>query len=67
MKTKTKEKRMKKLALIVAVIAVVMASAAIAKADVFVNGYIRGNGTYVAPHYRSSPDGNPYNNYSYWK
>jgi hypothetical protein len=36
-----------------------------AHADVFVNGYTRSNGTYVAPHYRTAPDGNPYNNYSY--
>lgn len=34
-------------------------------AQVHVNGYYRSNGTYVAPHVRSSPDGNPYNNYSY--
>ena len=34
-------------------------------ADVWVNGYTRSNGTYVQGHYRSSPDGNPYNNYSY--
>ncbi|WP_338666813.1 hypothetical protein [Pseudodesulfovibrio methanolicus] len=32
--------------------------------DVYVKGYIRKDGTYVAPHYRSSPDGNPYNNWS---
>jgi|SRR4051812_2173712 len=35
-----------------------------ASADEFVNGYFRQNGTYVAPHMRSSPDGNPFNNYS---
>ena len=35
-----------------------------ATADEFVNGYFRSNGTYVQPHYRSSPDGNPWNNYS---
>lgn len=34
-------------------------------AQVQVSGYYRSNGTYVQPHYRSSPDGNPYNNYSY--
>lgn len=34
-------------------------------AQVKVSGYFRSNGTYVQPHYRSSPDGNPYNNYSY--
>lgn len=33
--------------------------------DVYVNGYYRKDGTYVQPHYRSAPDGNPYNNYSY--
>lgn len=34
-------------------------------ASVYVNGYYRSNGTYVQPHYRSSPDSSPYNNYSY--
>lgn len=34
-------------------------------AQVHVRGYYRKDGTYVQPHYRSSPDGNPYNNYSY--
>jgi hypothetical protein len=34
-------------------------------AAVSVNGYYRKNGTYVQPHMRSNPDGNPYNNYSY--
>ena len=34
-------------------------------AQVAVKGYYRKNGTYVQPHMRSSPDGNPYNNYSY--
>lgn len=34
-------------------------------AQVKVSGYYRKNGTYVQPHYRSSPDGNPTNNYSY--
>ena len=28
-------------------------------------GYYRRNGTYVQPHYRTNPDGNPYNNYSF--
>jgi hypothetical protein len=35
-----------------------------ASAQVYVHGYTTKNGTYVAPHYRSSPDRNPYNNYS---
>lgn len=30
-----------------------------------VRGYIRQDGTYVASHYCTAPDGNPYNNYSY--
>jgi len=34
-------------------------------AQVKVKGYYKKDGTYVQPHYRSSPDGNPYNNYSY--
>lgn len=32
--------------------------------DVYVNGYYRSDGTYVAPHYRASPDGDPTNNLS---
>ena len=32
--------------------------------DVRVRGYTRSNGTYVAPHYRSAPDGDVYNNWS---
>ncbi len=34
-------------------------------AQVKVSGYYKKNGTYVEPHYRSSPDKNPYNNYSF--
>jgi hypothetical protein len=30
----------------------------------YVRGYYKDNGTYVAPHQRSAPDGNPNNNYS---
>lgn len=33
--------------------------------QVYVEGYYRQDGTYVQSHYRSSPDGNPYNNYSF--
>jgi hypothetical protein len=32
--------------------------------QVRVKGYYRKDGTYVQPHVRSNPDGNPYNNYS---
>ena len=31
----------------------------------WVSGYYRKDGTYVQPHYRTNPDGNPYNNYSF--
>lgn len=34
-------------------------------AQVKVSGYYRKDGTYVRPHYRSSPDRNPHNNWSY--
>lgn len=37
----------------------------ISSARVSVKGYYRKNGTYVAPHYRSDPDGIKSNNYSY--
>lgn len=32
--------------------------------DTWVNGYTKSDGTYVQGHYRSSPDGNSYNNWS---
>ena len=40
-------------------------SSAILSAQVHVRGYYRKDGTYVAPHVRSSPDGIKENNYSY--
>lgn len=36
-----------------------------ANALVNVNGYFKSNGTYVMPHVRTNPDGNPYNNFSF--
>jgi len=39
-------------------------AATIASAQVYVHGYTTKSGTYVAPHYRSAPDSNPYNNWS---
>lgn len=35
-----------------------------AEAQQWVNGYTKKNGTYVQGHYRSTRDGNPFNNYS---
>jgi len=34
-------------------------------ANVWVSGYYRKDGTYVMGHWRSTPDGNPYNNWSF--
>ena len=36
----------------------------VAVADTYVEGYYRRDGTYVRPHYRSSPDGSYNNNWS---
>jgi hypothetical protein len=48
----------------VLVIAVAMVFPVTASAQVYVQGYTKSNGTYVAPHYRSNPDGNRFDNYS---
>ncbi len=55
---------MKKLFLILTLLAAFTFSSFSAYAVVSVRGYYRSNGTYVAPHYRSNPDGNFYNNWS---
>lgn len=50
---------------VLAAVAAVIAFSTVADArDTYVRGYTRKDGTYVAPHYRSAPDRNPYNNYS---
>lgn len=57
---------MKKLiALIIIFVVGFFSTIGIASADVYVRGYYRSNGTYVAPHYRSDPDSSIYNNWSY--
>jgi hypothetical protein len=43
---------------------VLTALASTVAAQVHVNGYTRRDGTYVQPHYRTYPDGNPSNNWS---
>ena len=59
---------MKKIAAILLATAVTMGSlSTTASASVFVNGYTKSNGTYVGSHYRSSPDGFTFNNYSNWR
>ena len=44
-------------------ITLIACASATAQADTFVNGYVRKDGSYVAPHMRSSPDSNRYNNH----
>ena len=46
------------------VFAWVFALAGTSKADEWVRGHFRSNGTYVQPYYRSTADGNFYNNWS---
>ncbi len=56
---------MKKILIMLLIIStLILAIAPIASASVYVRGYYRSNGTYVAPHYRSNPDSYRYNNYS---
>lgn len=54
---------MKKLLTILAIFCVCITS--VCFAQVYVKGYFRKDGTYVAPHYRTSPDSTVTNNYSY--
>ena len=51
---------MKKLLLLLIVLLI---TSSIVYADVYVPGYYRSDGTYVQPHYRSSPDRYKWNNY----
>lgn len=52
---------MKKLAALTAL--AVVATPAMAR-DVYVRGYVRSDGTYVAPHMQTAPDSSVYNNWS---
>lgn len=54
---------MKKIILSILVLAFLICSLGIANADTYVRGYTKSNGTYVAPHYRSDPDGYIGNNW----
>lgn len=53
---------MKRLLMSIALLS--FSGTAIAQSSVYVPGYVRSDGKYVQGHYRSAPDGNPYNNYS---
>jgi hypothetical protein len=46
-------------------LALVITWLSVAVAQTWVRPYTRKDGTYVDGHYRSNPDGNPYNNWSY--
>ena len=54
---------MKKITLLAVALAVGWLG--VAQAQVLVDPYLRRDGTYVDGLYRSNPDGNPYNNWSY--
>ena len=54
---------MKKLISITAIAASIFITTS-AQAYVYVNGYTKSNGTYVAPHIRISPDRHRWNNFS---
>lgn len=56
---------MKKFILFLVLFLFLFGSVSIALAIVHVNGYYKANGTYVAPHYRSDPNGTPTDNWSY--
>ncbi|MCX5884294.1 MAG: hypothetical protein NT096_00015 [Proteobacteria bacterium] len=53
---------MKKITLTLAIAAFALIGQV--NAQTYVNGYQRSDGTYVSGHYRSTPDGNPNNNWS---
>ena len=55
-----------KLTSSIIVAASILATANSASAYVSVNGYFKSNGTYVAPHFRTSPDSFTFNNFSAW-
>lgn len=56
---------MKKLIGILLAVAIMTSAVSHAYALVGVRGYYRSNGTYVAPHFRTNPDGYEFNNFSY--
>ena len=45
-------------------VAVTLLAALPAHADSYVNGYVKKDGTYVPPHFKSNNDNNAWNNYS---
>ena len=56
---------MKKILTILVSLALLLVATSVVIADEYVRGYQRRDGTNVSPHWRSSPDENPRNNFSY--
>jgi hypothetical protein len=50
--------------LALAAIAALPLTASATNNDIYVSPYTRSDGSYVSGHYRSAPNGNPYDNYS---
>jgi hypothetical protein len=50
--------------LVLSLLALLVLLPVLVSAQVHVNGYTRRDGTYVAPHYRSSPNGSTLDNWS---
>jgi hypothetical protein len=57
------ENSMRKLIILFAAVGLLMLFGEVYAGDVYVNPYIRSDGTFVPGHYRSSPDGNVGNNW----
>ena len=57
---------MKKI-ILSSILVVSIFSSAFAGSLYMVNGYVKSNGTYVAPHLKTTPDNSLVNNLSYWK
>lgn len=53
------------IVMVAAITAAIAAGTQASRADEYVSGYYRSNGTYVQPYMRSSPDNSVYNNYTY--
>lgn len=46
------------------IVAAMLMASGVAAADVYVQGHVRKDGSYVQPHVRSNPDQHKFNNYS---
>ena len=65
LQTETKRNKMKKVIMMIGLISVIGLNLnTAANALVLVDGYFKSNGTYVDSHYRTSPDGVCWNNFS---